>query len=185
MTKLLLSFYPVILRSWACYSSWKWYLLWGPWGCLVLLKPRYTSTDKKEPEPLVRQGTCVPAPAVTGPSQLVWNRCCVPLTSDPKFVWRVLWRSWDCPSSSCPCDLELVPTRRDLSPWSGRFSTFLLLAQAQLDWIGSDVLFHSPVILRSRGESSGDHGTICRVRAQVDPELVLMEGRSGTLKISF
>ena len=91
MTKLLLSWDPGILRSWACYSAWKWCLLWGPWSCLVCSKPRYTSTDQKEPEPLVRQGSHVLAPVVTGLSQLVWNRCCVPLTSDPKIVWRVLW----------------------------------------------------------------------------------------------
>jgi hypothetical protein len=34
------------------------------------------------------------------------------------------------------------------------------------DWFWMDVVFHSPVILRSRGESTGDRGTICRVRAQ-------------------
>ena len=32
------------------------------------------------------QGSCALASAVTGPSQLVWNRCCVPLTSDPKIL---------------------------------------------------------------------------------------------------
>jgi hypothetical protein len=35
------------------------------WGCLVCSKPRYTSTNQKEPELLVRQGSCVLAPAVT------------------------------------------------------------------------------------------------------------------------
>jgi hypothetical protein len=31
---------PGILRSWACYRTWKWYLLWGPWDCPLCLKPR-------------------------------------------------------------------------------------------------------------------------------------------------
>ena len=86
MTKLLLSWDPGILRSWACYSAWKWCFLIGPWGSLVCLKPRCTSTDQKEPKLLVRHDSYVLAPAVTGMSQLVWNRCCVPLTSDPKIL---------------------------------------------------------------------------------------------------
>ena len=32
------------------------------------------------------QGSCALASAVTDPSRLVWNRCCVPLTSDPKIL---------------------------------------------------------------------------------------------------
>jgi hypothetical protein len=52
----------------------------------VCSKLRYTNTDQEEPELLVRQGSCVLSPAVTGLSQLIWNRCCVPLTSDPKIL---------------------------------------------------------------------------------------------------
>jgi hypothetical protein len=91
VTKFFLSWDLGILRSWECFSSWKWCLLLGPWGYLVCSKPRCTSTDQKEPELLVRQDSCVLAPAVTVPSQFVWNRCCVPLTSDPKIMCRVLW----------------------------------------------------------------------------------------------
>jgi hypothetical protein len=62
-------------------------------------------------------------------------------------------------------DLVFVPTRMDLCPWSGRFSASLLLSQVPRNWIGTDVLFHSPVILRSSGESSRDRGgcplTLC------------------------
>jgi hypothetical protein len=89
--------YPVILRSWECYSAWKWCLLWGLWSCLVCSKPGYTSSDQKEPKPLISQGSRVLAPAVTGLAQVVWNRCCVSLTSDPKIEWRVLWGLWDLP----------------------------------------------------------------------------------------
>ena len=46
-----------------------------------------------------------------------------------------------------------------------------MLAQARHDWIGTDVLFHSPVILR---ESSGDRGAIRQVRTQGDLVLVLI-----------
>jgi hypothetical protein len=52
------------------------------------------------------------------------------------------------------------PTTRDLCPWSGRFSASLMLSQDLRDWIGTDV-FSSPVILRSRGESSREHGGVC------------------------
>ena len=43
-------------------------------------------TDQKEPKPLVRLDSCVLAPAVRMHSQLCWNRCCVPLISDPKIL---------------------------------------------------------------------------------------------------
>ena len=65
-----------------------------------------------------------------------------------------------------------APIRRNSSCWSGRAPVFLLLlSQASYNWFGTDVLFHSPVILRSCGESSGDCGTVRRVRAQGDLEL--------------
>jgi hypothetical protein len=102
VNRSLESWRPGILRLWACYSAWKWCLLWGLWGSLVCLKPKYTSTDQKEPESLLRQGFLVLAPTVTGPSQLFWNRCCVPLTSDPTISWRALWGPWGNPVSSCP-----------------------------------------------------------------------------------
>ena len=86
MIKLLISWDPEILRSWVCYSSWKWCVFWGLWGCLVCSKPRYTSTNQKEPKLLIRQGSCSFAPAVTGLSRLFWDRCCIPLTSDPKIL---------------------------------------------------------------------------------------------------
>ena len=85
MTKLLVSWYSEILRSWACYSAWKWCFLWGPWDFLVCSKPRYISTNQEEPKLLVRQGSCVLAPAVTDPSRLVWDRC-VQLTSNAKIL---------------------------------------------------------------------------------------------------
>ena len=45
----------------------------------MCLKPRYTSTDQKEPKLLVRLGFDILAPAVISQSRLVWN-------SDPKIL---------------------------------------------------------------------------------------------------
>ena len=40
----------------------------------------------RSPQQLVGWVSCVPVPAGTDPFQLVWNRCCVLLTSDPKIL---------------------------------------------------------------------------------------------------
>jgi hypothetical protein len=154
VTKLLVSWNPKVL---GVLHVWKWCLLWGPWGCLLCFKPRYTSTDQKEPKLLVSQASCVLAPVVTGLSRLVRNRCCVLLTSYPKFLDML--GHLRCGESSGDCGiicwvyaqggLELELTRRDLSPWSGRFPVSLLLAHARYEWFGTNVVFHSPVILRS------------------------------------
>ena len=46
------------------------------------------------------EGACAPTQtgfsasltnAVSGPAQLDWGRCCVPLTRSLKILWRVLW----------------------------------------------------------------------------------------------
>jgi hypothetical protein len=100
---------------------------------------------------------CFP-PAGTDLSCLIWNRCYIPLTSDPKITWRVLWGHcgtihWDHNQG----DPELVSIGMDLSPLSGGLPASLQLALACHDWFGTDVVFHSLVILRSHGESSGDH----------------------------
>jgi hypothetical protein len=39
-------------------------------------------------------------------------------------------------------------------PGQAGFPAFLLLSQVPHDWIGTEVVFHSWVVLRSRGESS-------------------------------
>ena len=44
----------------------------------------------------------------------------------------------------------------------------LMLSQVPLDWIGTEVVFHSPVILRSCGESSRDRGGVCRLCTEGD-----------------
>jgi hypothetical protein len=60
-------------------------------------------------------------------------------------------------------DPVLVPIRRGLCPWSGRFSSSILLSQVPHNWIGiDDGVFRSPVILRWGGESSRDCGGICQ-----------------------
>jgi hypothetical protein len=64
------------------------------WGLLDYL-PRWhrAGADLKKPQPLVRWFSCVPVPDGTGPSLLFWNRCCVPLTSDPMILGLIgcLW----------------------------------------------------------------------------------------------
>ena len=57
-------------------------------------------------------------------------------------------------------DLVLVPNGRDFCPWSGWFSASLLLSQVPCNWIGTNVVFRSPVILRLCGESSRDCGGV-------------------------
>ena len=69
-------------------------------------------------------------------------------------------------------DQVLVPTRRDLQPWSGRFFASLMLSQVPCNWIGTEVVFHSAEVLRLCGESSWDLGGVHRLRAQGDPVLV-------------
>jgi hypothetical protein len=48
----------------------------------------------------------------------------------------------------------LVLTGRDLDPGQAGFSASLVLSQVLRDWIGTEVVFHSPVVLRACGESS-------------------------------
>ena len=75
----------------------------------------------------------------------------------------------------------VVPTGKDLWPWSGLFSAFLLLSQVPHDWIWTDVVFHSSVILRLLGESSGDRWGVHWFHAQGDPVVVL----TGSLVFFF
>ena len=78
-------------------------------------------------------------------------------------------------------DQVLVPTGRDLCPWSGLFSASLMLSQVQCNWIGTDVLFYSPV-LRSHGESFGDCGGVHRFCIQGDLVLLLTR-RAGLYQV--
>jgi hypothetical protein len=48
-----------------------------------------------------------------------------------------------------------------------------MLSQVLLDWIGTEVAFHSPEVLRLSGESSGDLGGVRRLSAQSDLVLLL------------
>ena len=50
-------------------------------------------------------------------------------------------------------------------PGQAGFSASLMLSQVPHDWIGTEVVFHSPEVLRSSGESCGDLGGV-RLRAQ-------------------
>ena len=69
----------------------------------------------------------------------------------------------------------LVSTGRYLDPGQAGFSASLVLSQVPCDWIGTEVVFHSPVVQRSHGESSrGGLGGVCGFRAQGDLVLVLI-----------
>jgi hypothetical protein len=43
-------------------------------------------------------------------------------------------------------------------PDQAGFSASIMLSQVPSDWNGTEVVFHSPEVLRSRGESSRDLG---------------------------
>jgi hypothetical protein len=76
---------------------------------------------------------------------------------------RVLWGLWGCLPILHPRRPVLAPTGRDLCPWSSRSSASPLQSHVPHDWIGTDFVFHSPVILRSQGESSMDLGGVRRL----------------------
>ena len=71
-----------------------------------------------------------------------------------------------CPTTLHLGDPVLVLTGRDLDPGQAGFSASLMLSLVQHDWIGTEVVFHSPEVLRSHGESSGDLGGVRRLCAQ-------------------
>jgi hypothetical protein len=66
-------------------------------------------------------------------------------------------------------DPVLVLTGRDLCPWSGQIFASLMLFQVPHDCIGTEVVFYSSVILRSRGGSTGDCGGVRQFCTQGDP----------------
>jgi hypothetical protein len=56
--------------------------------------------------------------------------------------------------------LELI--KMNLCLWLGiSLVSLFLLSRAHQNWIGTDVVFHSPAILKSHGESSEDCGVVC------------------------
>ena len=52
-------------------------------------------------------------------------------------------------------------------PGQAGFSASLMLSQVPRDWIGTEVVLHSPGVLRSSGESSRDLGGVCWLLAQM------------------
>ena len=65
-------------------------------------------------------------------------------------------------------------------PGQAGFPPSLMLFQVLCNWIGTEVVFPSPEVLRSRGESSGVLGGVHRLHAQGDPMLALTGSRSWT-----
>ena len=68
-------------------------------------------------------------------------------------------------------DQVLVPTRGTCDPGQAGFSASLMLSQVPRDWIETEVVFHSPEVLRSCGESSSDLGDVCQLCAHGDTVL--------------
>ena len=80
----------------------------------------------------------------------------------------------------------LAPTGGDLDPGQAGSSASLVLPQVPNDWIGTEVVFHSLVVLRSHGESSRDLGGLHRLCIQGDLVLAptrrdLCPGQAGFL----
>ena len=146
----------VNLRFWVCQSFWQSSFLWDP---EILVWPTLGY-----PEIL-----------------LSWDPARVTVPGSGVAMQSVILRSRGESSGDCGAvhrlhvlgDWVLALTRRDLCPWSGRFSTSLLLCKVPHDWSGTDVVFHSPMILRSSGESSSNHGGVCQLCSLGDRVLVL------------
>jgi hypothetical protein len=87
---------------------------------------------------------------------LLWQGRCLDVWSlkwhlSQKLSSRDLWgvcRLW-AQVAQCWCRLEGT-----CDPGQAKFPVFLMLSQVQCDWIGTEVVLHSLVVLRSPGESS-------------------------------
>ena len=65
-------------------------------------------------------------------------------------------------------------------PGQAGFPASLMLSQVPGDWIGTEVVFHSPVVLRSCGESSRGSWGVHRLRAQGDLDYPSASGKRLT-----
>ena len=68
-------------------------------------------------------------------------------------------RCWPRPEGTC-------------DPGQARFSASLMLSQVPHDWFGTEVEFHTPVVLRLHGESSRDLGGVRQLRTPVSKILM-------------
>jgi hypothetical protein len=112
-------------------------------------------------------------PSRSGRTPLLWQGRCPDVWS-PKRGLPQKMSSIDLGGVCRLCaqsDLVLVLTRRNLSHWSSQVFCFPNAVSGTAHWNWTEVVFHSPVVLRSRGESSRDLGTVRRLRAQGDPVL--------------
>ena len=60
-----------------------------------------------------------------------------------------------------------------------------MLSQVLWDWIGTEVVFHSPVVLRSRGESSSDLGGVRDSAPKVTGAGADQKGLVTLVRLSF
>jgi hypothetical protein len=119
---------PVNLRFLVCHSSWQSSFFW-------------------DPEILVWPSSWYPGILVSWNPKILVMLQCLELVSP----------SGDCGAVLCVQNQGIpVPIRRNPSCWSGRAPvSLLLLSQADHNWFGADVVFHTQVILRSHREPSG------------------------------
>jgi hypothetical protein len=116
-------------------------------------------------------GKALPA----GRTPLLWQRTCPDVWSPKRVLSQKLFSRdlggvhWLCAQvTQCCCWLEGT-----CDPGQATFSASLMLSQVPHDWIGTEVVFHSPEVLRFHGESSRDPGGKRWLLAQGDPVLAL------------
>ena len=140
VNKPLVSWYPEIVRSWACYNSWKWCLL-RDCGAVLCVWNQHIPTQIRRiishwpgraPMSLLllslachaflEQIFCSTHWWSSDPAVLGCLQCAESFEDHGTICW--VWVQGG---------QELAPTRRDLCPWSSRFPASLLLAQAGHD----------------------------------------------------
>jgi hypothetical protein len=148
---------PVNLRLWVCQSSWQ------------------SSSSE------TLKCWCDQAPFILG-------SCCQrSWVCYNALKWYLLWGAWSClvsgPKITEECPLGTVGVSANsmhkvtmywhqeegtCDPGQAGFSASLMLSQVPHDWIGTEVVFHSPVVLRTRGVSSRDLGGVHHLRAHIN-----------------
>ena len=95
-----------------------------PTSSVLISQPRWckAGSNRNKTQPLVVWVSFVPVTAGTSPLWMLWNRCRIPLTSEPKILGVLgnLWQGdssdelgtlgWDCPQG----DKGLALTRRSI-----------------------------------------------------------------------
>jgi hypothetical protein len=120
--------------------------------------------------PLLWQGMC---PDVCNWKAVCLRSCPLGTLGVSAYFEPKVTRCWHRPEGTC-------------DPGQVGFSASLMLSQVQREWNGTEVVFHSPEVLRLHGESSKYLGDVRRLCAQVTRCLCWPEGTWLILfKINF